>query len=341
MERVVYLLGAGFSAPLGLPVVANFIFKARDLFFAHPDKYRHFEHVLNELNALAVVKSYVSADLLDIEEVLSVLEMEEYLKGTKVGESLRRFIQDVIVECTPAVAYGPPTASNWQDMVFGQGISRFHSRFVASVLQLALYRDRTGAFHGQTTQHDVRYDVISLNYDMVLETIGDAIRNERGGVGGFSRPGLSENSDLPWLCKLHGSVDTGDIVPPTWRKGADGTLGAQWSVAHRLLSEANHLRILGYSLPVSDNYIKYLFKAALKSSRHLKTIDVITRDPGGATRARFEQFFTYKFFRFVDGDVLKYFGRLLPKSVRFGENNGYGFTALEHEHSTFMDPSAG
>ncbi|WP_175406349.1 hypothetical protein [Bacillus sp. FJAT-27264] len=29
MEKVVYILGAGFSAPLGIPVMSNFIMKAK------------------------------------------------------------------------------------------------------------------------------------------------------------------------------------------------------------------------------------------------------------------------------------------------------------------------
>jgi hypothetical protein len=32
VDRVVYLLGAGFSAPLGLPVMSNFLMKSKDLF---------------------------------------------------------------------------------------------------------------------------------------------------------------------------------------------------------------------------------------------------------------------------------------------------------------------
>jgi len=32
MERVVYILGAGFSAPLGLPVMNDLMIKAKDLY---------------------------------------------------------------------------------------------------------------------------------------------------------------------------------------------------------------------------------------------------------------------------------------------------------------------
>jgi len=36
LEKVVYLLGAGFSAPLGLPVMSNFLEKSKDIYFADP-----------------------------------------------------------------------------------------------------------------------------------------------------------------------------------------------------------------------------------------------------------------------------------------------------------------
>ena len=44
-DKIVYLLGAGFSAPLGLPLVSNFISKSKDLYFEQPGKYSHFLEV--------------------------------------------------------------------------------------------------------------------------------------------------------------------------------------------------------------------------------------------------------------------------------------------------------
>lgn len=39
IQRVAYLLGAGFSAPLGLPVMSNFLAKAKDLYFEDQERY--------------------------------------------------------------------------------------------------------------------------------------------------------------------------------------------------------------------------------------------------------------------------------------------------------------
>ena len=42
MEKVVYILGAGFSAPLGLPVISNFYEKSKDLYFSDTIQYKYF-----------------------------------------------------------------------------------------------------------------------------------------------------------------------------------------------------------------------------------------------------------------------------------------------------------
>lgn len=82
MERVVYLLGAGFSAPLGIPVMSNFLIKSRDLYRLDQTRYAHFKEVFDTISELSVIETFYSADLLNIEEILSVLEIREYLEVT-------------------------------------------------------------------------------------------------------------------------------------------------------------------------------------------------------------------------------------------------------------------
>ena len=89
MERITYILGAGFSAPLGLPVVRDFVSKSKDL-FADPLRFRHFRYVFNAIKRLSVIKNYVTADMYDIEEVLSLLEMSHYLQGRHLADKFVR-----------------------------------------------------------------------------------------------------------------------------------------------------------------------------------------------------------------------------------------------------------
>jgi hypothetical protein len=52
MNNVVYLLGAGFSAPLGLPVMSNFLDRSKDMYFADNATYAHFLPVFETINVL-------------------------------------------------------------------------------------------------------------------------------------------------------------------------------------------------------------------------------------------------------------------------------------------------
>src|SRR5437899_2255848 len=96
MERIVYLLGAGFSAPLGLPVMRNFRLKSQDMYLADSDKYGHFKEVFDTIRDMSIIKNYYDANLFNIEDILSILEMGEYLEGGSLKEVFLRYIKDVI-----------------------------------------------------------------------------------------------------------------------------------------------------------------------------------------------------------------------------------------------------
>ncbi len=59
MENIVYLLGVGFSAPLGLPVMGNFLEKGRDLYFTDQKKYKNFEKIESLLRELSYQKNFI------------------------------------------------------------------------------------------------------------------------------------------------------------------------------------------------------------------------------------------------------------------------------------------
>lgn len=55
-QNIVYFLGAGFSATSGIPVMGNFIDKARDLFFSDENKYQALNPTL-KLNYVKLKKN--------------------------------------------------------------------------------------------------------------------------------------------------------------------------------------------------------------------------------------------------------------------------------------------
>ena len=105
MERVVYILGAGFSAPIGIPTVANFIQKARDLYTQGPDKFSRFRQTLDDIHGLARVKNLFHTDTFDLEEVLSILQTEKDFGKTGGAQAFIELIKGVIEASTPT----PPT----------------------------------------------------------------------------------------------------------------------------------------------------------------------------------------------------------------------------------------
>jgi hypothetical protein len=98
-ENVVYLLGAGFSAPLGLPVMFDFLEQANNLYQHNKDEYQHFKPVFQSIKQkLAHVARFYDSNLDNIEEVLSILEMERLLGNVaeKDTDEFIRFIKDTI-----------------------------------------------------------------------------------------------------------------------------------------------------------------------------------------------------------------------------------------------------
>ena len=49
MDKIVYILGAGFSSPLSLPVMSNFIEMSKNLYASDKDKYKHFNKVFDSI----------------------------------------------------------------------------------------------------------------------------------------------------------------------------------------------------------------------------------------------------------------------------------------------------
>lgn len=348
MEKVVYLLGAGFSAPLGLPVMANFLEMSRDMYFAKDGKenYKHFGEVFETINRLSKAKNYYDADLHNIEEILSILEMEE-LSGENQREKFVKYLGDVIKRYTPNPRVEPNFPFD-RDCLFGKynggpkSEFEMYGTFVLALCQIRL--DLIGNSVGRYVCSSVpvmEYSVVTLNYDIVLERFADFISHQHANdqcrdVATFHRPSTRKPGTV-LLAKLHGSVDDSSIVPPTWNKTTltNSAIKAEWAAAHKALSEANHIRILGYSLPISDAYVKFLLKSAVLECDHLKTIDIICRDKSGRVRERFADFIRFHNVLFSDGDIRHYLDEV--RKCKFLEGQRIEcYKAIESAHRTFF-----
>ncbi|MFZ1290205.1 MAG: hypothetical protein WAR79_08940 [Melioribacteraceae bacterium] len=103
------------------------------------------------------------------------------------------------------------------------------------------------------------------------------------------------------LSKIHGSINFVKknvplIVPPTWNKTSNLEMVPVWKLAHNLISNSNKLVFIGYSLPTTDLYLKYLLICGIKNNYNLKKIKVICPDDEkGSTEQRYINFFDENF----------------------------------------------
>lgn len=200
-------------------------------------------------------------------------------------------------------------------------------KFVTCLHNLVIAGDESSLRWRRISNPKTQYNVISLNYDCVLETVCDFLNQQCHGEYRLRFQRAESDTSvtefgLLWLVKLHGSVDSpDDIVPPTWSKTVNESIREQWIVAQRLLAEATHIRVLGYSLPTSDAYVRYLLKSSLiraefESFGPLKSFDVITLDSDGETKRRYDDFVRFKNYRFVNTKIESYLSSV-PGDVRF------------------------
>ena len=179
---------------------------------------------------------------------------------------------------------------------------------------------------------------MTTNYDSVLETFcnymkeyfkNDGIDRVEFTVVTANEPGEVTN---PILAKLHGSVE-GNIIPPTYSKGADPTIVPAWKRAREVLSQANFIRFIGYSLPATDSYVRYLLKSAAIRSEHLKGIDVLCLDPDNTVKTRYDEFIDFPKYRFRNAGVQSYLDNLLERT---SNQAGSLVQHLEATHSYFF-----
>jgi hypothetical protein len=350
MEKVVYLLGAGFSTPLGLPVMDNFLVKSKDVYFENPQKYRHFLKVFETITGMSVSKNYYETDLFNIEEILSILEMRGLLGATRPRKNFIQLICDVIDHYTPRMEPEQDIPANWDETIFSRSPWKYYAYFVCSLQNLVIELQaidvggRVKDFYKCRANRDqpTQYSVITLNYDVVLEKICGIINSHYGGDNRISfRRSYDEREEInptgSFLAKLHGSIDTKDMVPPTWNKNFKvGAILNAWRLAYKLLTEANHIRVLGYSLRTADAYVKYLLKAAVMDAPHLKSIDVICLDPSAEARKRYDDFIKFPNYKFITANVLDYLLGIYKARNFSRENRKLIFDRLERAHRGFL-----
>lgn len=107
------------------------------------------------------------------------------------------------------------------------------------------------------------------------------------------------------------------LVPPTWDKvNHHQNISAVWAKASKCLEEANKIIIIGYSMPETDLFFRYLFALGTDSETHLKSVLVINPDTSESFKKRFWELFGPGLKKRVE-----FKGKGFGEAVRFGVIN--------------------
>ena len=403
-DRNVYLLGAGFSAAAGAPLIHNFLDCSRAFLDApfgfvgdfNAAQREPFETVFKYKQDMSRAAYKVKIDLDNIEELFGLVEISSRLDPghQKIRDSIAMMIARTLDWATRDVARRRkirigsfPDAALWFHQ-FGLSPESFDVDKTAAgdFIDMDAYTYFAALIAGifdDPSQRKFRSDsVITFNYDLVL----DYALYQVNVAPDYHLPSPVEDphwkppSQTCSVLKLHGSINWGVcnecrtqlriayrqpsrsplwyppqccpqcrsmeqffqplLVPPSWDKsGHRDILTPVWAKAVEELKAAKRICVIGYSMPKTDAFFRYLLTLALAENERLSDLIVVdlARAVVGPTQQEvaletrwkelLEPMFVQRRFRFhpeglidyvLDRDNLRHLGRgeaLNDKSV--------------------------
>lgn len=322
-DNTVVVLGAGASRAAGGPLMADFLDVAERLSKApgNPDV-ESFSMVFEAIAELQAVHSKAELDLLNVESVFAAFEMAALFAqplGRLPAEDVARLpnaLRSVIARTLDmSIRFKFASKSGWAPPPgYGDMVGQIAKRY-----------QRTGSFPTILTfNYDVALDfalyIAGFRVDYGLDDDGEGNFNLfklHGSLNWALCPGCGEvvplsmqeyfnrysmfyathptdvQLDLP--SRLEALQHCGNalpptpvIVPPTWNKSAHySQVRRVWQRAAKRLADAEHIFVLGYSLPVADHFFRHLYALGTIGPTRIKRFWVIDPDESGVVRSRF------------------------------------------------------
>jgi len=326
--KTVYILGAGASAHTGTPLMSKFLVSSRQL-AARPQDLRFkedFETIFKWIDGLRANRRVVDIDLDNIEHVFSLSEAMHQTReqGTYKRVQLRRVITETVdrfccLQNGPSHYTGEPAYDVFASELaqVGQqrrdriGETNYRPDTIITfnydiALDLALIKTHRGivnyCFSSETNPNIPRY----LKLHGSINWLSCMARGCRDASWRFPLPARPADFKQPIEFHINTasryqcpSCDTvGDwrieIVPPTWAKTVENNhFQTIWQQAVDDLRLAEQIIFIGYSLPPSDSYIRYILAQGLSGSPRLRRIIVVDIDPEkGSVHNRYKDLFS-------------------------------------------------
>ena len=350
MSQVVFILGAGASKKAGAPLMAEFLDVAKDLWSQGRVREADdsFRNVFKAVGCLQQVHSKSEFDIHNVESVFAAAEMGKTLNKFPgySSEEMDRLIKDLKVVITktieltlqfpmggrkPHFEIRPPDSYEAFGRTLEQIQNKAHPQKSVSVITFnydvaadhALYWK--GLDYDYCLQESASVGKIpllklhgSLNWARHKEsaaiipwTIHEYLSSVQNQLEFASYVVVPIGSQLNYSQHAASIIPEPEIVPPTWNK-ADyhRVLSKIWSQAAKELGEADNIFVIGYSLPETDTFFKFLYALGSVSEIPLKRFWVFNPEPSDLVRNRFMKLLgpgardRFKYFRETFDDAL-------------------------------------
>ena len=305
-DHNVYILGAGYSAGAGLPLMANFLEKMRiyrSTLANDNQSAKHIDSVLRFCLDCARSASKVRLDLDNIETILSLAAAtEKFEKDGKISTALT--VAELVPHAIASTLEYYQKLYRWDNQIHID--NHAYDLYELSALVMA---GKLGKLKDQKGQ---RNTIITFNYDTLVER---ALMNNGIGFSYGLDTAQVKNKNLTLhrlekhaeeddvrILKLHGSInwsaagifDSYDellnyqqnrtsifkpiILPPWWKKDPSNEISVVWYRAIERLKTATRIIFIGYSCPPTDLYMRYLLGAGLNNNISLTSVYTVNID---------------------------------------------------------------
>ncbi len=327
MSHIVFVLGAGASKHAGAPLMAEFLDVAAQQFAAVPSDpaHAHYHRVSRAISALQSVHSKSQLDLINLESVFTALEVANTLKklpgfaAEEIPETITS-LKELIVKTLEATmkfpisehrVRAPDEYATFATLI--SNITSSRSNDTAGIISfnydvgvdIALSQQRVAYDYGLEKSHDQGPRLLklhgSLNWGISLENESihpihmDKYLRKHGTRLASRDPHtlaiVQVGTHLGEYLAIEEGVRVAKepvIVPPAWNK-ADyhQMLRNVWQTAAGELEKADHIFIMGYSMPETDAFFRLLYALGTAGQTPLREITVFNPDKSGTTEERF------------------------------------------------------
>jgi len=326
MANVVFILGAGTSRQGGAPLMADFLDVAHNLWKTDRviEKAEYFKSVFASIGRMQAVHSKAQLDLDNIESVFNAFVMARILNkfpgdtnfsGEELEDALKQLIATTLQKTLLFPVQGGGVTAPKPYPVFANLLDYLrrdsHPQRTVAVLTFnydlgvdhAMYVNRLGPDYCLSGKASPDVPLLKLHGSMNWGVCSKCSAVVPWGLSAFfqsySYRHLGENEKVQldvWSqferlthceCRV---APLPFLVPPTWNKSDhQETIRVVWQRAAKELTDAEHIFIIGYSLPETDAFFRTLYALGVVGDMPLKRIWVYNPDATGAVEQRFRK----------------------------------------------------